>query len=93
MNGKSVAILFLLVVAVILATLVTSGGPSFAQGGRFADYGLLPVQTASDRDALLIIDTTTERMVLWEFDLTSKQLVPADKADLRRDAGTPGRTN
>lgn len=85
MNGKSVAILILLVSAVTLATLVATGEtPAYAQAGRFADYAMLPVQVAADRDALLIIDTTTERMVMFEFDLTSKTLTVADKADLRK---------
>jgi hypothetical protein len=91
MNGKSVAIIVLLLSAVVLATMVVNGGHTQAQAGRFADYAMLPVQVASDRDALLIIDTTTERMVLFDYDLTARTLTVADKADLRQLFGTPGR--
>lgn len=84
MNGKSVAIIILLVSAVALATLVVTGGPSFAQAGRFADYGMAPLQVSNDRDALVIFDTTTQRMVVYEFDLTSKSLTVSDKGDLRK---------
>jgi hypothetical protein len=88
--GKTLAICLLTVTALILAGVVAQMGPSHeakAQAGRFADYIMVPAETSGGIDALCIIDTTTQRMLFFQYDNTAKELTPlrGSQADLKKD--------
>jgi hypothetical protein len=90
--GKTIAICFLTVTALILAGVVTQIGPNHqahAQAGRYADYIMVPADIGSGADALCVIDTTTQRMLFFQYDLTAKELVPlrGSQANLKTEFG------
>jgi len=92
--GKTFAIFLLVFTALILAAVaVQLGGErvAYAQSGRFADYAMIPASTAEDYDAICIIDTVTQRMLFFQYDLNQKKLMPlkGSQADLKKDFGRP----
>ena len=90
--GKTVAIVVLTVTAVLLAGAVVTGlreNPAQAQAGRFADYAMATVAISESAEALVVLDSTTQRMLYFSYDMNSKQLgaVAESKADLNVDFG------
>ncbi|MBN2584446.1 MAG: hypothetical protein JXL80_15400 [Planctomycetes bacterium] len=90
--GKTFAIFFLTFTALILAGVAADLGHNHvanAQAGRFADYVMVPASTSSGSDALCVIDTVTQRMLFFEFDISQEQFLPlrGSQADLKKDFG------
>jgi hypothetical protein len=91
--GKTVAIVVLTITAVLLAGAVVSGlreNTAQAQAGRYADYAMATVALTESAEALVVLDSTTQRMLFFSYDLGSKQFTPIAeaKADLKADFGT-----
>jgi len=92
--GKTFAIFFLIFTALIMAGVVVQlGGErvAYAQSGRFADFAMVPASTAEDYDAICIIDTVTQRMLFFQYDLNQKKLIVLkdSHANLKKDFGRP----
>jgi hypothetical protein len=93
--GKTVAIVVLTVTAVLLAGAVVTGlreNSAQAQAGRYADYVMTTVALSESTEALVVLDSTTQRMLYFFYDSGAKQFVPIAeaKADLKADfAGKP----
>ncbi len=86
MDRKTLGIAVLTITAVLLAGVVVRGlkeEPAYGQAGAYADYALLPVRVAGGSDELCVLDTTTERMLFFKYDLRSKALELAGQARLR----------
>jgi hypothetical protein len=91
--GKTVAIVVLTVTAVLLAGAVVTGlreNPAQAQAGRYADYAMASVAISDTAEALVVLDSVTQRMLYFSYDASTKQLAPMaeSKADLNVDFGT-----
>jgi len=90
--GKTVAIVVLTITAVLLAGAVVNGlreNTAQAQAGRYADYAMATVATSDTGEALVVLDSVTQRMLYFSYDASTKQLAPAEsKADLNVDFGT-----
>ena len=60
-----------------------------AQAGRFSDYAMATVALTESAEALVVVDSTTQRMLFFSYDLGSKQFtsIPEAKADLMTEFG------
>jgi len=88
--GKTVAIVVLTITAVLLAGAVVTGlreNAAQAQAGRFSDYAMASVATSTATEAVVVVDSVTQRMLFFAFNLNSKQFesIPEAKADLKAD--------
>lgn len=48
---------------------------------------LLPMRTSSSHSAVMVIDTDSERMVVYTYNLQDRAIIPIQKNDLRVDLG------
>jgi len=81
MDGKTVAIGVLVVMAVLLAGLVTSGlyqeRAAYGQGGVYATYLAASIQTRDGNSSFAILDTEARRMAFYDVDPTKSELKPS----------------
>jgi hypothetical protein len=79
MDGKSVAIGLLALLAVFMGGLVASGlrqDVVYAQGGVYATYLATSVLVRDSFVNWAIIDTDSRRMIIYDMDTTKFQLNP-----------------
>lgn len=89
MDGKTVAIAALVVVAMLLGGIVASelrqGREAYGQGGVYATYLTCEAAVQSDVANFAIVDTASRRLVFYEVDQSKSKLKLAGVADLGRD--------
>lgn len=81
MDGKTVAIGVLVVMAVLLAGLVTSGlyqeRAAYGQGGVYATYLAASIQTRDGNSSFAILDTEARALAFYDVDPTKYELKPS----------------
>lgn len=90
MDRKIIFIAVLTITAGLLAGVLVDGlrpPAAQAQGGRYADYAMVPAATSSNSQSLCVVDTLTERMLFFSYDQSKKTLEVIGKAELRKDFG------
>jgi hypothetical protein len=103
LDGKSLAIGVLSVTAAVFLTafllLTTLAKPAHAIGMVDAggDYKMLTQQISSSQEGIVVIDLVAQRMAIYGFDYSRRQLVPLSgfelkelKKSLRPATSTPG---
>jgi len=89
MDGKTLAIGALVVVAMLLGGLVASGlhqeRAAYAQGGVYATYLATSVLVRDGFAAFAVLDTESRRMVFYEVELTRFEMKPTSGKDLTHD--------
>lgn len=48
---------------------------------------LVPMRTSSSRSAVMVIDSDSERMAVYRYDLQDRAIIPVQRNDLRVDLG------
>jgi hypothetical protein len=81
MDGKTVAIGVLVVMAVLLAGLVTSGlyqeRAAYGQGGVYATYLATSIQVRDGFSNFAILDTEARALAFYDVDVTRFELKPS----------------
>lgn len=89
MDGKTVAIGGLVVLAVLLGGMVAGGlrpeSTAQAQGGVYATYLATTVQVTQDAANFVILDTDTRRMIFYKVDLVKNELDIVAGKDLTKE--------
>lgn len=85
MDRKTLGIVVLTLTATLLAGVVVQGlreTPAYGQAGRpggmsyrYSDYVMVPMKVSQNSDVLSLLDTVTQRMLFFEYDINQKQLV------------------
>jgi hypothetical protein len=83
MDGKTVAIAVLILVAMLLGGIVATElrpEKAYAQGGVYATYLVSSAQVQDNVTNFVVVDTASHRMLFYEVDLaTSKLKLPGGK--------------
>jgi len=88
MDGKTVAIGVLVVLAVLLGGLVTGGlrqPAAYAQGGVYATYLATAVGVRENLINFAVLDTESRRLVFYDVELPKFDLRPTDGRMLAQD--------
>lgn len=101
MNGKdftigvlSVTATVLLAAFIIVQTLAPQPALASGQGGTIGEYVVSTAFVDDQCEVLSIINTTAQRMNVYQLDQTTSQLIPIAQYDLRvlQQQQGPGRT-
>jgi len=92
MDRKTLGIIVLTITATLLAGVVAQGFKDAANaqtipgsgGGsnlswRYSDYVVVPMNVSQNSDILAVVDTVTQRILYFEYDINAKQLIPYTK--------------
>jgi hypothetical protein len=86
MDRKTLGIIVLTITATLLAGVIVQGlrepvayGQAAPGAGgdlsyRYSDYVMVPLAVAQDVEILCLVDTVTQRMLFFEYDINTKQL-------------------
>jgi len=89
MDGKTVVIGVLVVMALLLGGLLASGlrpeGTAYAQGGVYATYLAVAPQVSQDNVNFVILDTATHRLIFYKVDPAKNTLDVGSGLDLMRE--------
>lgn len=89
MDGKTVAIAALVVVAMLLGGIVASelqqGRQAYAQGGVYSTYLTCAAAAQGDLANFAVLDTASRRLIFYEVTPTTNKLKLAGAKDLARD--------
>lgn len=92
MDWKTVVIGALVVAAVLLGGVVTSGlkeKPAYGQGGVYSTYLAVTADVQERYSNFVILDTETRRLLIYRVDPVSLKLEPISGRDLVRDFKHP----
>jgi hypothetical protein len=93
MDGKTVAIAVLILVAMFLGGIVATElrpEKAYAQGGVYATYVVSSAQVANNETNFAVMDTASRRLVFYEVDLQTSKLKIAGGRELKSDFGRKG---
>jgi len=89
MDGKTWAIAGLVVVALVLGGIVSSGlrqeRMAYGQGGVYSAYLVVTAEVRSDNVDFAVLDTATRRLIFYSYDQAKKKLGISGWADLADD--------
>ena len=89
MDGKTWAIAGLVVVALVLGGIVSSGlrqeRMAYGQGGVYSAYLVVTADVRGDLVDFAVLDTATRRLIFYAYGQAEKKLRIAGGADLVRD--------
>jgi len=89
MDGKTWAIAGLVVVALVLGGIVSSGlrqeRMAYGQGGVYSAYLVVTAEVRDDNVDFAVLDTATRRLIFYAYDQAKKKLNMSGVADLARD--------
>jgi hypothetical protein len=97
MDGKTVAIAALVVVAMLLGGIVASelrpGREAYGQGGVYATYLTCAAAAQGDVANFAVVDTASRRLIFYEVDQSKNKLKLAGgfklEEDFHRKSSTP----
>ncbi|HUU31842.1 MAG TPA: hypothetical protein VMY69_07065 [Phycisphaerae bacterium] len=89
MDGKTVVIVAMVVLALLLGGLVTTGlyqeRSAYAQGGVYSTYLATTAEINDDLSNFVILDTETRRLMFYRVDVAKGELQPTSGRELLRD--------
>ena len=89
MDGKTWAIAGLVVVALVLGGIVSSGlrqeRMAYGQGGVCSAYLVVTAEVRDDNVDFVVLDTATRRLIFYAYGQAQKKLRIDGGADLARD--------
>jgi hypothetical protein len=89
MDGKTWAIAGLVVVALVLGGIVSSGlrqeRMAYGQGGVYSAYLVVTAEVRDDNVDFVVLDTATRRLIFYSYDQSKKKLGLNGGMDLARD--------
>jgi len=89
MDGKTVVIVAMVVLALLLGGLVTTGlyqeRAAYAQGGVYSTYLATTAEVNEDLSNFVILDTETRRLMFYRVDVARGELQPTSGRELLRD--------
>jgi len=89
MDGKMWAIAGLVVVALVLGGIVSSGlrqeRMAYGQGGVYSAYLVVTAEVSDENVNFAVLDTATRRLIFYSYDQAKKKLGISGGADLARD--------
>ncbi len=89
MDGKTVAIGVLVVVAVLLGGLVAGGlrqeSVVYGQGGVYSNYLVSPVLVRDEFVAFAVLDTAKRLLIFYDINTTNQTMEVADGKNLTQD--------
>ena len=99
MDRKTVGIIVLTLTATLLAGVVVQGfrdataygqaSPGAAgMSSRYSDYVMVPMSVSQNTEVVALVDTVTQRMLFFEYDINTKGLAVYGKGvELSQDMG------
>ena len=97
MDGKTWAIVGLVVLAMLLGGAVVSGirqGPAaYAQGGVYSTYLAVTGEVRDDNVDFIVLDTASRRLIFYGYDQATKKLKIGTGRQLGGRSGDFGRTD
>jgi hypothetical protein len=89
MDGKTWAIAGLVVVALVLGGIVSSGlrqeRMAYGQGGVYSAYLVVTAEVRDDNVDFVVLDTATRRLIFYAYGQAEKKLRIDGGADLAHD--------
>jgi len=89
MDGKTWAIAGLVVVALVLGGIVSSGlrqeRTAYGQGGVYSAYLVVTAEVRDNNVDFAVLDTATRRLIFYAYGQAEKKLRIDGGADLARD--------
>jgi hypothetical protein len=94
MDGKTVAIAVLVLVAMLMGGIVFTelrpDSKAYAQGGVYATYMVSSVQVANNESNFVVLDTASRRLIFYEIGIQDFKLKIAGGRELVKDFGRKG---
>lgn len=77
----------ILLAALLLINVFSQPAHALGTSDRGGDYALVTGQITDSREGLWVIDTRSNRLLLYMYDINARQVVPTDSFDLARLVG------